>query len=63
MSDDPKKRGKADRIRIQVGQVHERSYWAKRLFTTHSNLAKAVREVGPMVKDVKAWLIKQIREA
>lgn len=63
MSDDIIKRGNADRIRINIGQVFERSYWSKKFGITQGRLREAVKAVGPMVRDVKTWLIKQIEDA
>lgn len=63
MADDPKKRGKPDRIRIHVNQPHERRYWCKRLEASHTYLKWLVKKVGPMVKDVKAEMIRRIEAA
>lgn len=63
MSDDLTKQGKADRIRINVKQGHERIYWCKALHVTQKDLRAIVRIVGPMVADVKAYLIARIEEA
>jgi hypothetical protein len=63
MSDDPKKRGKHDRIRINVRQIFERTYWTKALGITQARLREAVAAVGPMVKDVKRYLIERIEKA
>ena len=62
MSDDPTKRGKADRSRIST-QRHERAYWCKKFGITHFRLRVAVATVGPMVKDVKRYLIARIKAA
>lgn len=63
MADDPKKRGKPDRDRIHIHQYYERIGWCKKFGINATRLRDAVEAVGPMVKDVKAWLIKQIQEA
>lgn len=63
MSDDTRKRGRDDRIRINIGQVFERSRWCKAFGITQTRLKEAVKAAGPMVKNVKAWLIKQIEDA
>jgi len=63
MADDLSKQGPADRIRISVKQYHERRYWVGALGVSEKRLREAVKEVGPMVKDVKAFLIKKIEEA
>lgn len=62
MSDNPAKRGKPDRIRIS-SQWHERRYWCKRLGITESQLRVAIAATGPMVKNVKRWLINRIKNA
>lgn len=56
MSDDPGKRGKRDRERIDVSQRHERRYWSEKLGCGEEELVRAVKEVGPMVEDVKRAL-------
>lgn len=63
MSDDKAKRGKQDRIRINIGQVYERVYWAKAFGITQTALREAVKQSGPMVSAVKAHLINRIKEA
>jgi len=56
MPDDKSKRGKPDRIRINVHEKWEFDYWKKELRVSGQQLAAAVRAVGPMVKNVKAYL-------
>ena len=63
MSDDKTKTGHADRIRINVRQVFEVRHWTKAFGVTKASLLAAVKEVGPMVKDVRAFLIEKIRNA
>lgn len=58
MADDLKKTGKGDDARINVNQVHEVTYWSKTLDCTGQKLKDAVKAVGPMVRDVKDWLVK-----
>lgn len=58
MSDDLKNTGKQDDIRINVNQTHEVTYWTKTLDVSPERLKKAVVAVGPIVKDVRAWLSK-----
>lgn len=55
--DDPKKRGKRDRKRVNVKQAHEVYYWSRKLGCTAKRLRAAVREVGPMVADVRVYLL------
>lgn len=56
MSDDRAKRGKADRIRINVHEDYEFKYWKRQLHVSGQQLAAAVKKVGPMVKNVKKYL-------
>lgn len=58
MPDDLSKTGKGDDSRINVNQDHEVSYWSKTLDVSADKLKQAVKEVGPMVKDVKNYLGK-----
>jgi hypothetical protein len=43
-------------IRINIGQPREVEFWTKELNTYPFLLHKAVKEVGPMISDVKKWL-------
>lgn len=63
MTDDTKKAGKSDRIRINVNQAFERQHWCKSLGVTKETLRLAVKAAGPMLKDVKAYLIENITNA
>ena len=56
MADDLKKRGPADRSRINVREPHEVRYWTKALGVSGAKLQELVKRVGPMVKDVKKAL-------
>ena len=56
MSDDLKKKGRGDDIRINIHQQHEVDFWTRELKTNSWKLKQAVKAVGPMVKDVKNWL-------
>lgn len=56
MADDLTKRGKADRICVNVNEPHEVRYWTKRFKCTAAELRKAVDEAGVMVKDVEVAL-------
>lgn len=56
MADDPGKRGKQDRDRINVEEDYEVRDWAKSLGVSEDELRSAVAKAGPMVKDVKAHL-------
>lgn len=61
--DNKSKRGKPDRIRISVTQKHELRHWAKALQISQARLKNIVAITGPMVKDVKEFLIDQIQNA
>lgn len=63
MTDNLNKRGKADRIRINVHQSYERAYWAKALHTTQGDLRALVAKHGVMVKDIKRAMIERIKAA
>lgn len=63
MPDDPKKRGPADRKRIAIRQVFERNYWCKAFGITQGTLREACKAAGPMVVDVKKWLVEKIEDA
>jgi hypothetical protein len=56
MADDKTKRGKADRLRINLGERFEFDRWKKTLAISGQQLSAAVRKVGPMVEKVKAYL-------
>lgn len=56
MSDNLSKTGKADDIRINIHQDHEVRYWSQTLGVPPERLKQVVREVGPMVRDVKRHL-------
>ena len=58
MPDDKSKTGKPDDIRINVHETYELNYWSKELGVTPDKLKEAVRDNGPMVKDVRRALGK-----
>ena len=58
MSDDPTKRGPADRKRINTHERWEIEWWCKQLEVTPARLRAAVQKVGPMVSDVRRALKK-----
>ena len=58
MADDLSKRGPEDRSRINVNEPYEVRDWSKTLQVSPEELKKVVKEVGPMVKDVKKQLGK-----
>ena len=58
MADDLKDKGQADRLRINVNEGHELTYWTKALGVTADELQKAVKAVGVMAADVRKHLGK-----
>ncbi|UYQ95510.1 DUF3606 domain-containing protein [Chitinophaga horti] len=56
MADNLKNTGKQDDIRINVNQSWELRDWCQKLGVTPEQLKDAVRAVGPVVKDVRAYL-------
>jgi hypothetical protein len=46
MSDNPLKRGRKDRIRINLEQFHEVQYWSKKFGCTTAELRQVVAQVG-----------------
>lgn len=56
MADDLTKRGKADRDRINVNEVHEVRYWTKALGVSEAQLREAVDQAGVMAADVRKLL-------
>jgi hypothetical protein len=58
MADDKSKARKADRDRIALSEDYEVRYWSKKFGVTHDELRAAVKEVGPMAKNVEAHLKK-----
>jgi hypothetical protein len=58
MPDDKSKTGPADDKRVNVHEPCELQYWSNKFGVTHDQLIDAVRQVGPMVDDVKRQLGK-----
>ncbi len=56
MPDKKSNRSRADRIRINLNEKYEFQRWKKALNVSGQALAGAVRVVGPLVDDVKAYL-------
>ena len=56
MPDDLTRRKPEDPTKINVNQSWEIEYWTKRLGVTEQQLRTAVKNVGPLVKDVKRYL-------
>ena len=58
MPDNKKNVGKPDRDRISLSEDYEVQDWSKKFKVTAEELKKAVKQVGPMAKDVEAYLKK-----
>jgi len=56
MSDNKNDIGKRDRERIDISEPYELEYWKKRLGVTTEQLKQVIEKVGPMTKDVEAFL-------
>jgi hypothetical protein len=56
MSDDLKNRGEPDRSRINLHEVHEVQYWARKFGVSAQELQTAVKAAGPQAKDVERHL-------
>ena len=47
---------KQDNIRININSKYERNYWTNSLCISDNKLKEAVKEVGPVVRDIKEYL-------
>ena len=57
MADNPTKRGRrADRVRINLGEPYEVTYWCKEFGCTAPELEEAVKTVGIMAEDVRTFI-------
>jgi hypothetical protein len=54
--DDLKETGKPDNARINPDQDHEVSYWARRLRVSRDEVRRAIKQGGPMVKNIRQHL-------
>jgi Protein of unknown function (DUF3606) len=61
MPDNRKKRGRADRNKIDVNQAYELQFWKEMFGVSAQQLTEAVREVGPSAKKVAAYLQDKTR--
>lgn len=59
MVDDLKNRGPQDRARVNVHEQWEVDYWCKDMRCREEHLRAAVKAVGVMVPDVRAYLKRQ----
>jgi hypothetical protein len=55
MSDNKNNIRKSDRDRIGLTDDYEVRHWSKRFGVTSEKLKEAVKEAGPMVKNVEAY--------
>lgn len=53
MSDKPRQCGERDGQRIDMSQERECRYWSEELGIAPEGLKEAVRQVGPMVSDIR----------
>ena len=58
-----KKRGKADRGLIALGEPYEVAYWSKKFKITSAKLKAAVKKAGRSAKNVEAYLKLQKHKA
>ena len=56
MSDDTRNRGQGDRDRIDVSQEQECRYWSEKFGVSAEKIKDAVKDVGPMAKNVERYL-------
>jgi hypothetical protein len=56
MADNLSNRNRPDNARINVNQDHELRHWSEKFKVTPERLKEAVRQVGPMAKDVEQHL-------
>ena len=59
MADDRMKRGHADRVRINMQEPYEVSYWCKQFGCTAPELEEAVQTVGVNAEIVRAFIAAQ----
>ena len=59
MSENLKHSSKRDDQRINIIQDFEMRYWTAQLKVSNEILRKGVQEVGPMVNDVRKWIIEK----
>jgi hypothetical protein len=61
MADNRKRHARANRSRMDVNQAYELQYWKEMFGVSGKQLAEAVREAGPSVKNVAAYLKDKTR--
>ena len=60
MADDKSKTGKPDRDRINVAEDYELRDWCRKFGVSEGELKAAVKQAGPMAKDVAKALGKSL---
>lgn len=58
MSDNTQQRGPRDSSRVNVNEDYELRYWSQKFGKTPEQLKEAINTVGPMAKNVEAYLTK-----
>ncbi|HZG23297.1 MAG TPA: DUF3606 domain-containing protein [Chitinophagaceae bacterium] len=56
MSDNIRKRGVQDRMRINIHDTTELNEWAKQFGVNPATVLEAVNSAGPVVNNVREWL-------
>ncbi|MGN6530915.1 MAG: DUF3606 domain-containing protein [Ginsengibacter sp.] len=54
--DNKKDIGTRDRSRINLSEDYELSHWSEKFGISKAELRNAVKQAGPMVKDIEAFL-------
>jgi hypothetical protein len=55
MTDDLTKKGKADRIRVNIHEIWEVTYWIRKFQCTEEELVIGVAAVGDLAEDLKEY--------
>lgn len=53
---------KQDNIRININSKYERNYWTNTLCISDNKLKEAVKQVGPLVRDIKNYLNTDVQK-
>jgi len=60
MADDKSKTGSPDRDRINLNEDYEVNYWTQKFGVSPEALRQAVKQAGPLAKDVAKQLGKSL---
>jgi hypothetical protein len=63
MSDDKSNRGKQDRVRINIHEDFEVSYWSKELGVTPEQLKEMVEQLGPSADTIRQAVKRKSKTA